>query len=64
MQREFELFCANISSARNALNVTKFLTDIRKGPYYICVCCSRMLYRKTARKCHRNAYAIDMFTNA
>ena len=62
MQREFEL-CANVCSARNALNVTKFLTDIREGPYYIGVCCNRMLYRKTVRKFYRNAYTIDMFTD-
>ena len=63
MQREFELLCASFSSARNALNVIKFLTDIKEGPYYICVCCNRMLYRKTVRKFHRNAYTIDIFTN-
>ena len=51
------------SSANNALNVNKFLTDIEARPYYIYKSCNRMLYRKSVRKFHRDAYSIDIFTD-
>ena len=53
----------SFSSANNALNVNEFLTDIEAGPYYICKSCNRMLYRKSVRKFHRDAYSIDIFTD-
>ena len=36
MQIEFNMLSTSFSSASNALNVNKFLTDIAAGPYYIC----------------------------
>ena len=49
--------------ASNALNVNKFLPNIAAGPYYICKSCNRMLYRKSVRKFHWDAYSIDSFTD-
>ena len=36
MQDELNMLSIPFSSANNALNVNKFLTDIEAGPYYIC----------------------------
>ena len=44
--------------------MNKFLADIEAGPYFICKCCNRMLYRRSVRKFNRNAYSIDIFTDA
>ena len=63
MQNELNMLSIPFSSANNALNVNKFLTDIEAGPYYICKSCNRMLYRKSVRKFHWNAYSIDIFTD-
>ena len=64
MQNELNvLSMIPFSSANNALNVNKFLTDIEAGPYYICKSCNRMLYRKSVRKFHRDTYSIDIFTD-
>ena len=60
MQNELNMLSIPFSSANNALNVNKFLADIEAGPYYIC---NRMLYRKSVRKFHRDAYSIDIFTD-
>ena len=64
MQNELNMLSMiPFSSADNALNVNKFLTDIEAGPYYICKSCNRMLYRKSVRKFQRNTYSIDIFTD-
>ena len=63
MQKEFDMLCTPLSSAGNALNVNKFLTDIEAGPYYIYKSFNRMLDRKSVRKFHSNAYSIDIFTD-
>ena len=66
MQNELNMLSmipSSSSSANNVLNVNKFLTDIETGPYYICKSCNRMLYRKSVRKFHRDAYSIDIFTD-
>ena len=58
MQNELNMLSMiPFSSANNVLNVNKFLTDIEAGPYYICKSCNRMLYRKSVRKFHRDAYS-------
>ena len=64
MQNELNMLSMiPFSSANNVLNVNKFLTDIEAGPYYICKSCNRMLYRKSVRKFHRDAYSLDIFTD-
>ena len=64
MQNELNMLSMiPFSSADNALNVNKFLTDIEAGPYYICKSCNRMLYRKSVRKFQTNTYSIDIFTD-
>ena len=55
MQNELNMLSTPFSSANNALNVNKFLTDIKTGPYYICKSCNRILHRKSERKFHRDA---------
>ena len=64
LQNEFNIISIPFSSASNAMNVNKFLTDIEAGPYYIYKSCNRMLCRKSVRKFHRDAYSIDIFTDA
>ena len=63
MQNELNMLSIPFSSANNALNVNKFLTDIEAGPSYICKSCNRMLYRKSGRKFRRDAYSTDSFTD-
>ena len=64
MQNELNMLSMlPFSSANNALNVNKFLTDIEAGPYYICKSCNRTLYRKSVRKFHRDAYSIEIITD-
>ena len=64
MQNELNMLSMiPFSSANNVLNVNKFLTDIEAGPYYICKSCNIILYRKSVRKFHRDAYSIDIFTD-
>ena len=63
MQNELNMLSIPFSSANNALNMNEFLTDIEAGPYYICKSCNRMLYRKSVRKFHRDAYSLDIFTD-
>ena len=63
MQNEFNMLSMSFSSGSNALNVSKFLTDIEAIPYYTYRSCNRMLYSKSVRKFHRDAYLIDIFTD-
>ena len=63
MQNEMNMLSIPFSSANNALNANKFFTDIEAGPYYIRKSCNRMLYRKSMRKFHRDAYSIDIVTD-
>ena len=63
MQNELNMLSIPFSSANNALNVNKFLTDIEAGPYYRSKSCNRMSYRKSVRKLHRDAYSRDIFTD-
>ena len=50
-------------SGHSAMNVKAFLDSINHRPFYICTCCNRMLDRKTVRKFHSGAYALDIFTS-
>ena len=63
MKNEFNVLSTSFSSGSNALNVNKFFTDIEEGPSYTCKSCNRMLYRKSVRKFHRDAYSIDIFAD-
>ena len=49
------------STSSNAVSVKRFLRSITEGPYYVCTCCNRMLYRKTVRKIRYSAYPRDIF---
>ena len=53
-KEEASIVCGNI----NASNVSKFLSHIQQGPFYIRKCCNRMLYKKTVRKFDTDMYGI------
>ena len=44
LHRELNMF--GYSTNSNAVSVKQFLSSITEGPYYVCTCCNRMLYKK------------------
>ena len=50
------------STSSNAVSVKRFLSSITEGPYHVCTCCNRMLYRKTVRTFQHSTYPRDIFT--
>ena len=60
LKRELNLY--GYSTSSNAVSIKRFLSSITEGPYYVCTCCNRMLYRKTVQKFQYSSYPRDIFT--
>lgn len=47
-------------STNDATRVNSFKEHIKKGPFYICVCCNRRLYKRTVKKFVAQKYGVPV----